>query len=144
MTETEDTGHQIRFTVDPEHADLESLVAELSAFGISHGLPGRVISQVHLTLDELISNAINYGFHAKGPGRIQVEISYSGETINVRVEDNAPAFNPLSIPPPDLDSDLDERAIGGLGLYLTRQMMDRVEYERVGDRNVVTLGKRVR
>ena len=60
--------------------------------------------------------------------------------VVVIVDDSAP-FDLSATPEADLDASLEEREIGGLGLFLVHQMMDKVEYERVDGRNVVTLTK---
>ena len=57
------------------------------------------------------------------------------------MSDNGAAFDPLSVPAPDLTTSLDERAVGGLGLHLVRNLMDRVSYSRAGERNQLTLVK---
>ncbi len=59
------------------------------------------------------------------------------------IEDDGPRFDPLSLPPPDVTASLDERPIGGLGLFLVRQLMDAVSYDRVGARNRLRMTKRV-
>ncbi len=59
------------------------------------------------------------------------------------IEDDGIAFDPLIAPPPDLDSDIEDRPIGGLGVYLVKEMMDEVEYARADGRNRVTLVKNV-
>jgi serine/threonine-protein kinase RsbW len=61
----------------------------------------------------------------------------------MRVEDDAPAFNPLEARTPDTRSPLEERVPGGLGIALVRQLMDVMEYSRVGDRNRLILRRRV-
>jgi anti-sigma regulatory factor (Ser/Thr protein kinase) len=48
------------------------------------------------------------------------------------IEDDGPRFDPLSLPPPDVTAGLAERPVGGLGLFLVRQLMDVVSYDRVG------------
>jgi serine/threonine-protein kinase RsbW len=57
------------------------------------------------------------------------------------VEDDGPQFDPLLLPPPDLTASLAERRVGGLGVFLVRQMMDAVSYQRVGRRNRLSMTK---
>jgi serine/threonine-protein kinase RsbW len=59
------------------------------------------------------------------------------------VEDDGPAFDPLLLPAPDVAASLEERKVGGLGVFLVRQMMDAVRYQRVATRNQLRMTKRL-
>ncbi len=59
------------------------------------------------------------------------------------IEDDGVAFDPLAIAPSSLDDDIDQRAMGGLGIHLVRELMDEMRYVRVGSRNRLTLIKRL-
>ena len=60
-----------------------------------------------------------------------------------RVVDDGPPFDPTAHPAPDLDVPLELRQEGGLGIFLVRQIMSSVEYQRVGSKNIVTVKKRL-
>jgi anti-sigma regulatory factor (Ser/Thr protein kinase) len=60
----------------------------------------------------------------------------------IQVTDSAPAFDPLSLPDPELDGDIEDRKIGGLGIYLVRQVMDTISYRYENGKNILTLEKR--
>jgi serine/threonine-protein kinase RsbW len=62
--------------------------------------------------------------------------------IEVEVSDNAKAFDPLLLPPPDLGVPLEQRKVGRLGVFLVRKMMDEVHYERCNGRNHFRFRKR--
>jgi anti-sigma regulatory factor (Ser/Thr protein kinase) len=62
----------------------------------------------------------------------------------MRVEDDAPEFNPLALAPPDVAAPLADRRVGGQGVFLVRRMMDTVNYERVGTRNRLAMTKHVK
>jgi anti-sigma regulatory factor (Ser/Thr protein kinase) len=59
------------------------------------------------------------------------------------VEDNGPEFDPLTLPQPNLEANLADRPIGGLGVFLVRQLMDTVSYHRVGACNRLSMSKRI-
>jgi serine/threonine-protein kinase RsbW len=63
--------------------------------------------------------------------------------ITLTVEDDGPGFDPLSLPPPDVGASVTERAVGGLGVFLVRKMMDTVSYARVAGRNQLRMSKRL-
>ncbi len=100
-----------------------------------------VIGDVHLALEELLSNIILYGFQDKNLHEIQIALSRDGTRLIFRLEDDGRPFNPLIFPPPDLDKPLEERAVGGLGIHFARTVMDAMEYIREGNKNILVLKK---
>ena len=70
-------------------------------------------------------------------------LALEGDELTIRVEDDGRAFDPLQAPPPDLDLPLEERPVGGLGIHIVRSVMDAVEYQRRGGRNVLTMRKTI-
>ncbi len=96
--------------------------------------------QLQLAVDEIATNAIIYGYKNNDASGV---ISIGGEVrdgaLVITLEDHAPAFDPRSRPMPsaeDLARPLEERTIGGLGIFLTTQGVDRFDYRREGDRNL--------
>lgn len=96
--------------------------------------------QLQLAVDEIATNIIVYGYKDAGPSS---EILIGGEIADgaliITLEDTGPAFDPRTRNMPsaeDLARPLEERAIGGLGIYLATQGVDRFDYRREGDRNL--------
>lgn len=101
-------------------------------------LPEDLEVRVTMCLEEVLSNVIRHGCLPGVDYDIQVHYRVLGGEpggIEVEVSDNAKAFDPLTLPPPDLTVPLEQRRAGGLGVFLVRRMMDDVRYERRGDRN---------
>ena len=98
---------------------------------------------VDLVLEELLQNIISYGFPDGHAGGIDLTIHQTQSEILIRLEDYGVAFDPFSIPTPDVEAPLDERAIGGLGIYFACTFMDAHRYIRVNGRNCVELQKRL-
>jgi len=99
------------------------------------------IQDLQLAVEEAVANTIVHGYRG-GAGDVAITIHATEGAVEVRIEDRAPPFNPLSLPDPDRESGLDERRIGGLGIYLIRQVVDHVTYHFSGGKNVLTLVKR--
>lgn len=133
----------MRFTLKNDLSELSRLATELEAFGNAESLNPQTVQQINLALDELVTNTINYGYEQAGQGRIEVEIDRKGDVVEICLNDNAKAFDPFSAKEPDIDADIDDRPIGGLGVFLVRNLMDTCDYRREGNRNVVQLSKKL-
>ena len=107
----------------------------------AYGFSPEEILDTQLAVEEVITNIIIHGYKKTGC-EIHLSCRFTGDRIEINVADSAPQFNPLSIPEPELDRDIDERRIGGLGIYLVRQVMDTVSYRYENGRNILTLEKR--
>ena len=89
-----------------------------------------------------MTNIISYVYADGAEHQIGVRVALDGDGVTVRVEDDGRAYNPLDTPTPDLQLDVEERPIGGLGVHIVRSMMDTLEYRRENDRNILTMRKR--
>ncbi|MDE2809586.1 MAG: ATP-binding protein, partial [Gemmatimonadota bacterium] len=102
-----------------------------------------VTFQIGLAVEELGVNIVNYGHNDDQDHEIKIVISSEDEAITIKIEDDGHAFNPLvDAPEPDLNAEVEDRTVGGLGIYLVRTMMDEVHYQRQEDKNCLTLVKR--
>ncbi len=101
------------------------------------GLSKMVIGRLRLAIDEYSTNIITYGYRDAGmSGTIRATATINDAELVIALVDTAIAFNPLThIDPDNLDSPLEFREEGGLGIMLTRQNLDDWRYARVGDEN---------
>src|SRR3972149_5735174 len=106
-------------------------------------IPREVIRDMVQAVDESASNIILHGYRGK-PGTIEVEIRREGDSLVAYLRDQAPPFDPTSVPPPDLTLPLHKRPMGGLGVYLVKQLMDSVSHRLLPDgSNELSLSKRL-
>ena len=122
--------------------DIAGAADKIGAFCAEHGLAEEISFQVNLAVDELLTNTISYGYNDDEEHRIDLSLRLEGGTLIVEIADDGRAFDPMQAPEPDLGASLEERAVGGLGIYLVRKTMDGVAYRREDGRNVVRLTKR--
>lgn len=134
---------QRRIVLENRLSELERLAQELSRFGREYRLSQEVIHDLRLALEEVISNTINYGYDDSTRHQINLELACSGEEVTVKISDDARAFDPRQAPPPELEKPFSERRPGGVGLHLVRNLMDRIEYKREKEKNVLLLCKRI-
>ena len=97
---------------------------------------------LELAIDELVTNAIAYGYPDGGSGKVTVEVAIESDRVMLVVRDDGIAFDPLAqAPEPPLEGAVEDRPIGGLGLHLVEAMMDEVRYERQDGENRLTCVK---
>jgi anti-sigma regulatory factor (Ser/Thr protein kinase) len=114
---------------------------QIDEFCASQDIASEVAYAINLALDEILTNTISYGYADDVPHQIEISIHPEAEALVIVIVDDSAAFDLSNAPTPDVGASLEERPLGGLGLFLVHQMMDSVEYRREEGRNVVTLKK---
>lgn len=108
------------------------------------GLDDHSSWQVQLAVDEAATNIIQHGYDAQQPGEIELRWRVDAGDFVVTLRDKGRRFDPSGVTAPDIASPLDERQVGGLGIYLMSRLMDSVKFdfdERQG--NLLTMTKRL-
>jgi serine/threonine-protein kinase RsbW len=98
--------------------------------------------EVQTAVDEACTNIINYAYAGKG-GMITITCELHDSDFVVTISDNGKQFDPIKVPPPDLESGLNERKIGGLGIYFMKKLMDDVSYSFDKNGNTLVMRKRI-
>ncbi len=129
----------LRLQVPNERAALEATRLRLLEFLQGDGLPDRVIYRLELVLEEVLMNRLWHSGAPAGVGHTDLQLQVQPDGLVLRFEDDGPAFDPTLARHPGLPTSLDDATPGGLGLLLTRQAVSAWCYERVQDRNCLTL-----
>jgi len=123
-------------------AEMDSLMQSLDfvrSFTAENGFDKGRTGEIELCLEEILVNISSYAYPAGG-GDIGLSCRLKSDgTLIVEVTDQGVPFDPLSVPDPDTSADVDNRNIGGLGIYFVKQLMDDVQYRREHERNILTL-----
>lgn len=102
-----------------------------------------VVPDMVEAVDEAATNIIKHGYRGR-PGPMEVEVGVAAGRLVIRLRDHAPAFDPTSVPPPDLSLPLERRPLGGMGVHLARELTDEMRHRSTGDwSNELTLVKRI-
>ena len=97
--------------------------------------------KIKLAVEEAVVNVMNYAYPSGTQGNVAISASANSNTLTFTIEDNGAPFDPTVTDTADTSLSLDDRPIGGLGIFLVRQMMDSINYERVDGKNILTLRK---
>lgn len=113
---------------------------------LEQNMQGKVLDetlqmQLQLVLEEVVVNVISYAYPGETDKDIFVEIGWNGRCMEITVIDSGIPFNPLEKEDPDLTLSVEERPIGGLGIYLVKQLMTDVHYIRRDGKNILTMIK---
>ncbi|WP_249208833.1 SpoIIE family protein phosphatase [Magnetospirillum sulfuroxidans] len=134
----------LELTIANDLDELARLAGLVEDFVERLGLSERVAFNLNLCLDELITNIVSYGYDDSHHHDIHVRFSLDNGRLITEIIDDGKEYNPFSeAPEPDLGLNVDDRPIGGLGVFLVKEFMDRTDYRRDGSKNIVTLEKNV-
>ena len=144
MSATDDAGNGelLQFSVANDLREIAVAADRIDEFCSLNGIPPATAYAINLSVDELLTNTISYGYEDGGEHRIDLRIRLDGDVLAVEISDDGIEFAPDSADDPDTHASIEDRPIGGLGIFLTRQMMDSFEYRRDEGRNIVTLTKK--
>jgi len=135
------TAQSVEIVIRNNIAELASLRDGLERIGAELGVPGKPLMQLQVALDEVASNVIKYGWPDGGNHELCVRITGQQDRIEVEIVDDGREFDPRLAPPSEPQK-AGRRQPGGLGIHLVRQLVDRLDYERVGGRNRTVMTKR--
>lgn len=123
-----------------ERALLPQMLNEITREITRHVVDGKLINRLKVCAEEILVNIIDYAYPDK-PGDIEITCEYLSDRKALRFEfvDNGELYNPLEQKPDvDIDAEIDERSIGGLGIFLYTTIMDELKYSCEDGRNHLT------
>lgn len=128
------------FYLKNDIAEIDRLTQAVQKFGKENHLSRDNIHEATLALEEIVSNIVFYAFNQiNSDHKIKIRMEIRDRLLLLEVEDDGKPFNPVENPVPDIDKPLEEREIGGLGIYIARKLVDELEYQRENDKNLLTM-----
>jgi anti-sigma regulatory factor (Ser/Thr protein kinase) len=106
------------------------------------GADGEAMNDMVQAVDEWVTNTIVHGYRGS-PGFIEIALELRDGSLVAQVRDEAPAFDPTTLPAPDMSLPLEKRPLHGLGIHLMRELTDSMSYKHSGAGNELTLTKRL-
>lgn len=131
---------EIRLRIHANHGQLERVENAIDNMAKRRRWPDEMVFKVKLVVEEMGLNIIDHGYGNDESKELEFRLTADDDSVTMEFIDEAGPFDPLTeTPRPDTDAGIEERDIGGLGVYLVREMVDEVRYAREGNRNRLTL-----
>jgi anti-sigma regulatory factor (Ser/Thr protein kinase) len=118
---------------------IPEMVSFVSKQALAAGIARNRIFNLELAVEEVFANICCYAYADGGAGQISISLNRDGQRLQMVIEDEGREFDPLQVPAPDLTVGLQQRKIGGLGIFLLRRMVDKIDYERKANSNQLRL-----
>lgn len=102
-------------------------------------------NEIRIICEEILINIVNYAYiENKEVGKMTIKYDFDIEKKQLLIDfiDYGIEFNPLEKENPDINADISERKIGGLGIFIVKQMVDEIEYIRINDTNILKVKKK--
>ena len=107
----------------------------------ANGCSMKAQMQLTIAIEEIYVNIAHYAYGVEGGGDATIRFRTEGRTAVFDFIDSGVAYDPLAKPDPDITLSVEERPIGGLGIFMVKKSMDDVRYERKDDQNILSMYK---
>ena len=124
-------------------SEISKLAQFVEEVGEEFSLTPDIIFNLNLVLEEAVVNVINYAYPKEDHQNIYLSAQLHDGSIVFVLTDTGKEFDPTAAPEADITLSAEDRPIGGLGIFLIRQIMNEVKYERIEGKNVLTMGKKL-
>ena len=132
----------LTLNMEAQLTEIERIHAAVKILSQAEDWPPELLFQIELVLEEIGTNIIKYGQDGDRETDINITLTSDSTALRLEIVDSGKPFDPFAeAPPPDLDSAVPDRPIGGLGVHLVQELMDEAYYRREDGLNKVTLIK---
>ena len=129
--------------LDNDIQQITQLAEFIEQFAEQAGLDMALTMNLNLALEEAVSNVMMYAYPEGTKGQLEIEAGFENGKCTFVISDSGVPFDPTTKQDADISLSVEERPIGGLGIFLVKNIMDSVSYTRKGEKNVLTLTKKV-
>lgn len=124
-------------------SEISRIAAFVESLGEELAWTPDLVFNLNLVLEEAVTNIIMYAYPKDEHQNIYLSAQTHQDSIVFVLTDTGKEFDPTQAPDADISLDAEDRPIGGLGIFLIRQIMNEVSYQRIEGKNVLTLGKKL-
>ena len=122
---------------------IELLAEYIDSIAEAAGIDPSLAMSLNLALEEAVTNVIMYAYPEGTDGTVDIITEVNDGQLTFIIKDSGKAFDPTQKEDADVTLSAEERSIGGLGIFLVRQIMDSVDYQRIDNQNILTLKKKL-
>ena len=130
-------------SIENKIENLKEVAGFVEKFGEDNHLDNKIVFDLNLILDELVTNIIHYSYNDNEKHLINISLEKTENDIKIKIIDDGKEFNPVQKEEADINLSLEEREIGGLGIHIVRHKTDNILYERKNNQNILSLFKKV-
>ena len=130
-------------TLKAEDESLDAMNMFLEEQFDEMGLGMKLVMKLMVVMEELFVNVAHYAY-PDGKGDCKIEMNLDGDVLTIRITDSGMPFDPVAKSDPDIKAKAEDRSIGGLGIYIVKQTMTTMEYERKDGQNILTMTKNIK
>ena len=131
-----------KITVDAVVENLQQVIDFATEQLENRDCPMKTSMQLELVIEEIFVNIASYAYHPEiGPATFCMEFEENPAAVIMTFIDGGKPYNPLEKKDPDTSLDIDERDIGGLGIFLVKKNVDEISYEYTDGKNILHMKK---
>ena len=132
-------GSYHTFKIKNTFSEVEQLCAEINKLTQKNNFPEQLIFCLNVCLEEMLTNIVKYSYDDDAGHEIEMHLEIANEIITLTIIDDGHEFNPLEAEKPDINSDIKHRKVGGIGIFLTCKMANKIIYNRKDNKNVLKI-----
>ena len=134
-------GANLSLKVECDRNELDRITEALEELGVEEAWPPDLLFKLNLVIEELVLNVIDYGYPGDGSDSdFDLTVTSNAESVTIEITDDGVAFDPvIDARAPDVSAPIEDRPVGGLGIYLARKLMDEFKYRREDGRNYLVM-----
>jgi len=129
-----------KLTIDATVENLPNVTEYITSSLEEKNCPMKIIMQMELVIEEIFVNVASYAYRPN-VGPVTICKTFEGNSITIDFIDGGTPYNPLEHKDPDINAEIDDRDIGGLGIFLIKKNVDEIFYERKDGKNILTIKK---
>ncbi len=133
----------LNITFKNDITEISRLAGFIDEVAEKFSLPMDMVFSLNLVLEEAVTNVIMYAYPKEEHEFIYLSADIQDGSLVFVLTDSGKEFDPTLMPDADITLSAEDRQIGGLGIFLIRQIMNEVKYERIDNKNVLTLEKKL-
>ena len=131
-------------TIPAEKKELDKAITPIISLLEDAEADFKLLNKIEVAIDEILTNIASYAY-APGKGNIDIDYDLDEQTreLTIIIKDEGKAFDPLAKEDPDITLAENDRQIGGLGIFIVKNVMDETVYQRIDNKNVLTLKRKI-